>query len=572
MEIKGLNVKVCNCLKEIAGSSKFQIAIIFIIPAIILLPFLLGHVFHKNLYFTGYLMNSHDQNIYFGFMKQAQDGYWRFLNLPSNIVHPREYIHTLYLLQGLCSRITGIPLVFINLISSYFLAVAFGFTVRLLGGKLFKHGFMVSLFLVLMLSGSGFGIFGKIYCALFKYKITVKNMSSFPGDLWMPEMTVWNSINYTPLFIWSYLLIILIYGGIWFGESKKSFWPLIVSAISVFLIALSHSYDLVPLGFISLGLMILFRIEKKKILPELPVLSGYFLYAVAFLGAMGYQYYVLKTNPGFSVWAKKNVNLSPGFLVILMGYGVLSLGYVELIIKIFKSRTVRVEIDENKAQNANSANEDSSNSGNIRLLVQFLGLWLLVQTALLYSPFPFARRFILGIFIPLVVFFCFFIQRITRSMKPFSLLLAAFLVLISVLTPIYQLLANTGKVLKADERYFYTPEQLAAYQMMNKGLSDSDVVLASFAESNRLLRFSPAAMIAGSTQQCSEDIRESVKHMFDGDEFDLQPFISNERISYIFINKEKDKKFFERHRSFLMSLKPFFENKDYIIYKIKRDK
>ena len=546
-------------LESLLVSKRFQISLIFLIPALILMPLLLGNCLHPELRFTACLMNAHDQNIYFGFMKQARDGYWRFLNLPSNIIHPREYIHTLYLLQGLLSRYTGISLNYVNLLSSYMFAVVFGLVMMQPARMVFKRSTYSTLLLVLLLFGSGFGMFGKIYSVVFKHEITVRNMSSFPGDLWMPEMTIWNSICYTPLFIWSYLLIVLVYGGIWFGERKRAFHPFIVSAVAVFLIALSHSYDLVPLGVISLALLIMFRIEHREYIIKPRVFAGYCLYALFFLSSMGYQYHVLKTNPGFSVWAAKNVNLSPDFIVILCGFGFLSLGYVELLIRI--RRYLKQRRDGEGEKKTGGFDENS-------FLTRFMGVWLVVQTLMLYSPFPFARRFILGIIIPLTFYFILFLKRICADCGAFKLLLVSSLCCSCFLTPIYQIAANFAKVMKGDDRYFYTREQFDAYSSLSKGLSDKDVVFASFENCNRLLRFSPAAMLAGSTQQCPESIQRDLRAFFKGEKTDLAPFLKNNRVSYIFLDKKKDIAFIKKHRKFLSGKHIFFENGRFVVYSI----
>jgi len=564
-------MKILHSTKKLIISKQFQNILIFTIPAIILFPFLLGNILHSKLYFTGYLMNAHDQNIYFGFMKQAKDGYLCFLNLPSNIIHPRQYIHTLFLLQGFLSRITNIPLVYVHLLSSYSFAVLFGLTIRVIALKIFQNNIFTSITIAVTMFGSGFGIFGKIYSSIANHEMTVKNMSSFPGDLWMPEMTVWNSICYTPLFIWSYLLIILVYAGIWVGEVKKTFLPFIISATAVFLIALSHSYDLVPLGVISLLLLILFRIYKRQWLIELPIFLGYCVYAILFLGAMGYQYYVLTTNAGFTVWASKNVNLAPNFIVILMGFGVLSLGYIECFIRLFndiKNKNYHIRISK---QDLTNTIPFDKNPLLVDLLTRFICFWLIIQTLMLYSPFPFARRFILAICIPLVICFILFIKRITLKKNHINILLAIALVALTFLTPLYQLLANTVKVVKADKRFYYSPEQLTAYSFMNKGLNSNDVVFATFHESNNLLRFSPAAMLVGSTQQSSEEIQKDVNSLFAGSDLPLVTFLQKNRVSYIFLDKKNDKLFIKKHSAFLKTLSPIFKNNNYIIYAIKKE-
>jgi hypothetical protein len=433
--------------------------------------------------------------------------------------------------------------------------------IRFTAEKIFKNPIFTTLTIAVTMFGSGLGVFGKIYSTIRHSAMNVKNMSAYPGDLWMPEMTVWNSICYTPLFIWSYLLILLVYGGIWAGEEKKRFTPFLISSGAIFLIALSHSYDLVPLGFISLLLLVLFRIYKKRWSIELPVFIGYTLYAISLLGSTGYQYYVLKTNPGFAVWASKNINLSPDFIVILMGYGVLSLGYLEGFLYLGGI------LKERHFFEFKSEDDSSSERSLVDLMMRFLCLWLIIQTLMLYSPFPFARRFVLGIFVPLVIFFIFFIKRITAKGGRVHIITAGVLIVMTFITPAYQVLANTVKVIKGDSRFFYTSEQVDAYSSMDKGLDSSDVVFAAFHESNKLLRFSPAAMLVGSTQQSSEDVQRNVKSLFEcRDDVALIPFLNSNRVSYIFLNKKNDAEFIKKYADLLSGLPVRKENHDFIIY------
>ncbi|WP_077539367.1 hypothetical protein [Sedimentisphaera cyanobacteriorum] len=531
-------------ITEFYSSHKGRLLIILLIPLVLLAPYIAGYLFSGSTFFTGYLMNSHDQNIYYSFMKQAQEGHIRFLNLCCDIPHEREYIHTLFLFLGGVSGLLYLPLGFVYLVSKYVFAVLFGFAAWEMLKKVLTGSWLTTGLLALML-GSGFGLFGKIYSFISGVEVSGETMSSFPGDLWMPEMTIWNSINYTPLFIWSYLLIVLIYGGIYFGEKRESFKPFLLSAISVFLIGLSHSYDLVPIAFISFSLFLLFRICKAWRF-RMRVFWGYFTYGVLFLASLIYQYYVLKTNSGFSLWAEKNVNLPPNFLVILAGFGLLSLGYIECIVRLPKFKQMGIEL-------------------------KFLSIWLLLQTALMYSPFDFSRRFILGICVPLAVFFVLFLKRLAKTKLPPKLTypLCGLLLCITFLTPAYQVAANFGKVYIKDARFFYTQDAFEAYSFISENLTEDDVLLSGIKESNRALRFSSAPVVAGSTQQTPEAVRRETEILFSEAREGLKDFARQRAVTHILVNKNEQGRFISVNENFLDNSETLFENDSYIFCEIE---
>ena len=152
--------------------------------------------------------------------------------------------------------------------------------------------------------------------------------------------------------------------------------------------------------------------------------------------------------------------------MILAGFGVLSLGYIEILLMIFVDRK------------------------KLDIPAKILGFWLVFQTILLYSPFPFSRRFILGIIIPLAVFFTFFLIRLWRRGIP-SKICATILLLAVPLTFVYQTAANAGKFAARDSRYFYGKSATEAYSAMSS-LKQNDVVMGSLEESNCIMRFCPA--------------------------------------------------------------------------------
>ncbi len=537
----GIAMNNLRTLAKRIGLQGFLLAIALPLPIIIVLA---AGLFARNHYFTGCLENIHDQNIYFSFIRQARDGFFFFINAPCHIPHDREYLNFTFLIIGMVSRFSGLSMEASYILSSYVFSVAVCLCLCLLFTGIFENRKVALTGLCIAWLGAGFGVFYKVFGMITGTAIDKANMTSASGDLWMPEMTVWHSAGYSPLFISSYLMLLLAYGGIWVAESREKFWPLVISSAAIFYLALSHSYDIIPAAMISFFMFALFRFEKKKLLPPPPILAGYVLFAVGLIGGTLYQYHVLKTNPGFLAWAAQNVNRSPGFHMILAGFGVLSLGYIEILLMIFVDRK------------------------KLDIPAKILGFWLVFQTILLYSPFPFSRRFILGIIIPLAVFFTFFLIRLWRRGIP-SKICATILLLAVPLTFVYQTAANAGKFAARDSRYFYGKSATEAYSAMSS-LKQNDVVMGSLEESNCIMRFCPAQMACASTQQSAPGMRESIENIFSGNigAKDMDAFMKNNRITCLFLNKKAQSVFISAVPDFLLRKNLFFENDGYIIYRV----
>ncbi len=519
------------------------LALSLILPLPILLPQIAG-LFCSSHYFTGCFENIHDQNIYFSFIRQARDGEYFFINAPCHIPHNHEYVNFTFLLVGLLSRFSGASMELSYIFSDYIFSVAACLCLFVLFAAVFEKKLPIALGVCFAWFGAGFGLFYKIYAALKGISIDKMNMTFLSGDLWMPEMTLWHSCAYSPLFIASYLMLLLIYGGIYFAESKRSFIPLLIASFAVFYLALSHSYHIVPVSMISLFIFLYFRWEKRQAIPEWCLLAGYVLFAASLLSGTFYQYYVLKNNPGFSIWAAQNINKSPPFYTILAGFGVMALGYIEAFIAVSKERKT---------------------SGH---LLKILAFWLFFQTILLYSPFAFARRFILGIAIPLSVFFSLFIFRIWALGK-MQKLLALFLVCLLPITFLYQSAANCGKLLSKDSRYFYSKSASDAYKFLSE-MPESEILMGSLEESNRIMRFSPLRMICASTQQSAPGMREAVENAFalKTDDALLDSFMKENNVRYLFLNKKDHSDFISSRTEFLNGKKLIFENNSHLIYEV----
>ncbi len=524
-------------------SSKYLcIILILLLPLIILAPFLYGYWLDPKL-FTGFLVQMSDQNIYFGFMNQALDGNLRFVNLPCHILHEREYINTLYLVIGLVSRWTGWPLDVTYFLSKYLFSVCFGISflvlLKMLGAAIeeINAGILVCLW------GGGFGAFGKLVAWINGYsdeQLSQLDLHYYPVDLWLHMINPWRATFYTPVYIWSYWLVLTTYLGLLLGEIKKKVIPFLVSSLSIGFLMLSHSYDAVPIFCLSIVIFILFRMEEKEKISK-KVIYGYATFLGSYFMTFSYQFYVLHFNPGFSLWREQNVNLSPDPIRIFLGFGVMSLGFFEMLLRM---KTLK----------------------SLSLLGKFLSFWLILQTLLLYSPIPFNRMLILGIFIPLSIFFIAFLCRLTAKGYQKT---AVGLLLLCFVSPVAQNLYSFYKVHGKSPLYFYTPLELEAYSSLNGNrLCQEDVVLSSMEYSNRLLRFCRGSMIFAAAQQSAPKMKERVKKIFYGCEKNLQGFLKENRVSYIFLNKAEHEIFIDTYQNELSAMEIYFENAEYMIYRI----
>lgn len=313
--------------------------------------------------YMGFIANNNDQSTYLAWIKQAADGKILLEDKFTTEFQAGLFFHPLFLITGWFSGITGIDALSsyhtLRIISGFFLMnLLYYFGCLFL--KKFSHRFF---FLVLASLSSGFGW-------LFSSPILPGNIQCL--DLLAPEAITFLTILTKPLFSVSLILMLAIFMLMFKSyKSGKAVFTALAGLLGLIL-GLIHPYDMVSIYCISILYLILTKSALKQ--------AKYFiLFLVISLPAIIYQYLIFNFDPVFKEWSQKQLTLTPHPLSFVITYGLIGLFAVIYIIYIIV------------------------NKKNSKIYL-FLISWIICALILVYLPFKFQRRLILGLHIPLCIF------------------------------------------------------------------------------------------------------------------------------------------------------------------------
>ncbi|MCE9559895.1 MAG: hypothetical protein K8R88_13215 [Armatimonadetes bacterium] len=279
-----------------------------------LLPALLGFAGSG---YMGSQYNLDDHMVYAAWMRQAQEGHFLFTNRFTTAEQPGITVHVYFLLLGNIARLTGIP------IATTLARAGFSFLFVWLLGRLFAKSdvsiFASKLALTLACLGGGVGfmvwhLFGQAITRPAPALISDLMLSRLPTDVWQPEGFVFSSMLTNGLFMVSLCLIVWFFDSVLRAKDNK--WSVIPGAISIGLLMNIHSYDVLLIGFVSLGFLATMFARKE--------VTGVWIGRVGlmFLGVLPaalWFAHVLKIDPVFQARAA-TPTFSPNFRQYLFGY------------------------------------------------------------------------------------------------------------------------------------------------------------------------------------------------------------------------------------------------------------
>lgn len=218
--------------------------------------------------YLGEVFNTDDHLVYMGWMRQAMEGNFLFENRFTTDPQPKLTIHLYFLVLGNLARIFGI-------IGTFTLA-RLGLTylfVHLLG-QIFRRTdlnlFVCKLAITLICFGGGLGFLawqmfgrlivtpqGKVFAPIFG--------GHLPTDVWQPEIFVFPSMLTNSLFMASLCLMLwIVLEVLKARESSKGVWR---GALAFLLLMNIHSYDVLTLAFVLLGMLVA-MFGAKKVEPK----------------------------------------------------------------------------------------------------------------------------------------------------------------------------------------------------------------------------------------------------------------------------------------------------------------
>lgn len=391
--------------------------------------------------FSGFLLNPLDGNTYLSKMRQGLAGNWLFELTYSPEKSQPVFLFVFYLFLGHVSRLLHLNLVFTYHLARFFASLAVILALKGFFQWCFEQERVVRIALVWSMFGAGMG-----WLAL--------PFGIFGPDFWIAEGYVFLATFANPHFPLAIAMMVwmMTLSSRGLGHSLQAWFALLVGVVLANLSPFAWVITSLVLGFF-LGL-VYWRNERDNLKAVLFRLGGFCLGGVPFLI---YQFLVVRLDTVLAEWNRQNVTPAPDFWVFL-------LGYFPLIIWAFFG-----------GMKAMRNRED-------RTLIPLI--WIGISLVLIYFPFSLQRRFMIGLYVPLVALAMKAVGEVTVQ-RDFALgknacaLWLNLSILISIVTYVILLFATMRATQQRDRAIFLHREEVKAFDWLSEYLPEDTVILVA---------------------------------------------------------------------------------------------
>jgi len=365
-----------NLIKSINKKEwRFLIAITLFVIFLTTAPYLYGwHQTPENYSYTGlHSLTPSDIHVYFSWIESIKQGNLFIENLYTSEPQARVMLNIFWSSVGLFAKLTGLSNIIVFHITRIILIPFFLFLLYLLASYFWsdKTWRRICFIFLTFASGLGFAISGIIDDSVYR-----KGWYNWPLDLWAPENNNLLTMLYSPHLILSTMLLILVIFLVFFSLQKNKIKYSVSAGFLAMILFQFHPFHTPTIfGVLFIYLLIQFIIHKRIIFSYL---KHIFIFSLVSSPSIFYWLVLEQNNFIIQIRTYQNICLTPSLWVTVFSYGFI------LILAIF---AIFVLIKKNKLNNLNI----------------FLITWLIVQFALLYSPFNFQRRMMQGLQIPMIL-------------------------------------------------------------------------------------------------------------------------------------------------------------------------
>ncbi len=325
--------------------------------------------------FTGtHFTAPNDWFVYYSYIEQVRQGNFLFENLFA--FEPGiATLNIFWLLVGLVAKIFNLSNIFVFNLIRVILIPIFYFLAYLFIAYLFADAGKRKITLLVLSFASGLGIL--LLDRIIKYPFNFANgQFNWPLDLWVPEVNTFLTLYYSPHFILSLILILLIFFlTVLFAENQRFIYSLGTGVSALVLFAFHPFHVLTIFGVISVYFTWLILKARTRFWP---LVRHYLILLLFSLPPIVYYLYLLKTDWLIQQKALQNLCFTPPLWITLFSYGLL------LVLAVSGGYFL---IKEKKLDN--------------KLL--FVLIWASVQFLLIYFPVNYQRRLTAGLHFPLVI-------------------------------------------------------------------------------------------------------------------------------------------------------------------------
>ncbi|MCL5794901.1 MAG: hypothetical protein M1338_00885 [Patescibacteria group bacterium] len=354
----------------------FVLAIVLVIITITTLPLVYGLMnAPQGSTFTGvHFSNINDWFVYYSYIEQIKQGSWLLDNLTT--AEPQTALfNPLWLGVGLLARTFNLSVFMALNLARIILIPILYFVAYLFIAYLLSEFRQRKLALIILSFASGLGLF--LINALIKNPYNFNNGEfTWPMDLWVPELSTFMTVYYTPHFIASLILILLVsFLTVLFVENKKLSYG-VWSGLSALILFSFHPFHILTIYAVVATYFLTLMIKEKKWLWHLI----YYYLILLFLGlpSIVYHLYLLVSDPVIAQKAVQNNCLTTPLKTTFFSYGLLLIFSLAQATVFFVHKKI-----------------------NYKWL--FLIVWGIVQFCLLYFPVNYQRRMTEGLQFPMVI-------------------------------------------------------------------------------------------------------------------------------------------------------------------------
>lgn len=341
-------------------------------------PFIYGQLNAPadSIYTPNFHRTSGDTYVYMSMIEEARQGALTFHNLFTSEAHPPLLLNPLWWILGFLARfftldtgwwmqIARAALIFVSVPTIYLTIALFvkKYSIRCL-----------SLILAATVSGLGYFYYRLVDPSILPNIFTI-NFYSTPTDIWLSEAHPLLMFLASPHFQLSLICLLFAFIFFYLGMTGGPKRYLVYSGLFNLALAIFHPYETVFILFITLSFTcILIFWPNTGWKKSSGLLARFALTVLVAAPGLLYQVYIFYGQPVFRSWAWQSITTSPDYPLYLWGFGIfVPLAVIGAVVMFRRF-----------------------NQG-----YAFLLTWLIATIPLLYSPFPFNRRFIEGIFVPL---------------------------------------------------------------------------------------------------------------------------------------------------------------------------
>lgn len=431
-------------------SLKVKNILFFVVLALILgtIPYLIAWGLTDNAHqFFGAIVNVDDFKAYLSAIQQGRQGYWLFhYNFTPEQYEP-QLMYPLYILIGKLAGILGgkniVWLHISRLAFGLFTFLAFRFWVQ----SMFPKSKSLQLSAWLLISfGSGFGLF-----------IVLINWDpvNLPLDLIVPELNTITNLISSPHYILAVGLLAVYFGSLqlFSTEESSSKWALIATLAGLG-IGLIYPYQIPMIG-LTTGLWLITIALRQKRIPWKKWAQGAVVLAPLTIMLVYYALVARQDALWELTFVANHGRPSPSPWKLFLAFGFLAVFAAASIfrqVRVLKSSTFLLPI-----------------------------IWAAVNLFVLYLPFPFALRLVLGLHIPIGSLAAIFVEEtILPGLKKFNISRGVILFATVPTTLLFVSFVSTIAAGENNYPYYYLESEITAVDWLAAQLEEDDLILANY--------------------------------------------------------------------------------------------